>query len=174
MVNETKGREMPEQSLQSVIALSGFALAHAAWSVCDGETLCTMAVTENQSDRELIRFEANSLSDSIDEAREHLTGLQDGIDRWVLVFDGYLTLKTEKRDALVMQVWSKQGGTPQRIIQLYQAKAFFRRFKILGAPKFVDESGALYENRMYQNWMLDGISQHTKVVKLWEKWYTEN
>jgi hypothetical protein len=168
------GEKMPEQELQSTLTLCGFGLAHAAWSVFDGETLCTMALTESRSDRQLIRFESGSIPDSIDNARDHLAGLQDAVDRWVLVFDGYITLKTEKKDALVIQPWSKQGVVPQRVIQPYQTKTFFRRFHILGAPKFVDESGALYESTVYQKWMLDGISQHPKVAGLWKKWHLTN
>lgn len=163
--------ETTEQSIQSAIVLCGFALAHATWSVSNGETLCTMAVTECRADQELIRFESDSIPDSIENAREHLIGLQGDIDRWALVFDGYITIKTEKKDALIIQAWSKQGETPLRIIQAYQTKALFQRFKILGAPRFVDKSGAQFENLTYQQWMLDGIAQHPKVAGLWEKWY---
>jgi hypothetical protein len=161
---------MPEQHIQSAITLCGFALAHAAWSVSDGETLCTMAVTENQAERRLFRFESSSIPGSNEIARERLFGLQDRVDRWALVFDGYFTLRSERKDALIVQTWDKRGVTLSRIIQPYQAKAFFRRFKILGDPRFVDESGALVENADYQRWMVDGLQQHPKVAGLWNKW----
>ena len=53
----------------AALRLAGFALAHAAWSVEDGETLCTLAMVEVRGDRELVRYEADSITESVDLAQ---------------------------------------------------------------------------------------------------------
>lgn len=62
----------------AMLRLAGFALAHAAWSVEDGETLCTMAMVERDGKRELVRYEAPTIPDSVEAAhadlREHTRG----------------------------------------------------------------------------------------------------
>ena len=121
-----------EERVQAIIRLSGFALAHAAWSVCDGEALCTLAFTENNQERQLYRFEANSIPDSLNAARKELEQLEAGA-HWVLVFDGYFTSQEgEKQDALVIQP-SGARSLPSRIVQLYRKKSFFTDSKSLAS-----------------------------------------
>ena len=156
---------------QPIIKLAGFALAHAAWSVSKGETLCTMAFTENGSNRQLFRFEADTIPESVEIGRQHLNDLQAELERWILVFDGYVTLGDEKLDALVMQLWSHRPETLARIVQPYRPRTRLRRFKVLGNPIFADSAGALREDANYQQWFLDGVHEHPKVSELWEKWY---
>jgi hypothetical protein len=167
----TKEESNADKPHQLTIKLAGFALAHAAWSVSEGETLCTMAFTENGSDRQLFRFEADPIPESVEIGRQHLNDLQADLERWVLAFDGYITLNNKRRDALVIQLWSKCPGTPARIVQPYRPRARLRRFKILGNPIFVDSAGALLEGENYQQWFLDGVHEHSKMPELWEKWY---
>src|SRR4051812_395451 len=57
--------ELPHTAL----ALAGFALAHAAWSISDtedGELLCPLAVVESKDGaRRLMRFEADTQEEAI-------------------------------------------------------------------------------------------------------------
>ena len=67
---------------RALLRLAGYALAHAAWSVEDGETLCTLAMVERPGDnerdnerhneRELLRFEAPTIPISVEMAHEQL------------------------------------------------------------------------------------------------------
>ena len=54
------------------LRLAGFALAHAAWSIEDGETLSTLAMVEVDGKRELVRYEADTIAESVDVAHEDL------------------------------------------------------------------------------------------------------
>src|SRR5688500_20165613 len=66
---------------RALLRLAGYALAHAAWSVEDGETLCTLAMverpgdTERDKERELLRFEAPTIPISVEMANEQLAVL---------------------------------------------------------------------------------------------------
>src|SRR5574341_477124 len=155
-------------SLELVINLAGFALAHAAWSVSDGGTLCTLALTEKGNEHQLYRFEADALPESVEGARQKLIELQPSIDRWVLVFDGYLTLENRQIDALVVQPWGAPR-TPARIIQKYRPAKFLQSFKILGDPIFVDDRSEIFESNQLHDWLLKGIMRHTKATHLWKK-----
>lgn len=156
---------------ESSLKLAGFALAHAAWSISDGQTLCTLAFTENKATRRLLRFEADSIPDSLDLAREKLQRQQIFLARWALVFDGYLNIAGKRRDALITQLWSKLEEVPARVIQLYRPTDSIRRFKILGQPILVDEGGVMIEDETYQQWLLDGVMDHPQVATLWSKWF---
>ena len=158
---------MPESSLK----LAGFALAHASWSVSEGQTLCTVAFTENATGRRLLRFEADSIPDSLDLAREKLQRQQIFLARWALVFAGHLNVDSKRRDALIIQLWAKLEEAPTRIIQLYRPSDSVRRFKILGQPIFVDNGGAMIEDETYQRWLLEGVMEHPQVATLWGKWF---
>ena len=69
--------------------LGGFALAHAAWSVEDGETLCTLAVLEIDGERELVRYEADSIPESVEAAHADLDARLSGGGVAALVMDTF-------------------------------------------------------------------------------------
>jgi hypothetical protein len=157
-------------SLELVIRPAGFALAHAVWGVSNGETLCTLALSEKSSERRLYRFEADSLAESVENARQLLQEAQPSVDRWVLAFDGYLYLENQRTDALVMQVWGAPE-VPARIIQKYRPAKYLQHFKILGNPVFVDDRDEIFESSQLQEWLVQGIMRHEKVAQLWKKWF---
>jgi hypothetical protein len=157
-------------SLELVISLAGFALAHAAWSVRDGETLCTLALSEKGNERRLYRFEADSLAESVENARQLLQDLQSSVDRWVLIFDTHLKLENQQTDALVIQLWGAPEA-PVRIIQKYRPAKFLQHFKTLGDPIFVDDGKGIFESSQLQEWLVQGIMRHEKVAHLWKKWF---
>jgi hypothetical protein len=118
------------------LRLAGYALAHAAWSVEDGETLCTLALVARagKEERELLRFEAPSIPASIELAYAELASLHGG-DRAALVFDGYVTLEGgERADGLVAQLLQPGPAIRGLAIQAYRA-ANRPRFRALGKAK---------------------------------------
>jgi hypothetical protein len=152
--------------------LAGFALAHAAWCVRDGETLCTMALTETDNDRQLLRFDVDSMPDSLEIGRQHLSEIQTKLQRWVLVYDGYITLNEKRRDALVIQPWSRSHNTVARIVQPYQHKKLFQKFQVLGAPIVIDMDNAILnalDAAAYQFWIQEGVDEHPKAAEFWGK-----
>ena len=80
----------------AVLRLAGMALAHAMWSVDDGATLCTMAMVEAGADCELVRYEADTVEESVDLAHGDLRR----------------RLRTGGRAALVMYGCKSRHGYP--------------------------------------------------------------
>jgi hypothetical protein len=136
---------------ETALRLAGFALAHAAWSVEDGETLCTLAFVETAGERELARYEAPTIPDSLELAFEDLgRRLADG-GHAALVFDGYATPEGgERTDALLAIVLGaggdRLGGVVLRYVPARRGRLPFRRgrqpFRLLGPAEPTDELGA--------------------------------
>ena len=135
---------------RDALRLAGFALAHAVWSIEDGETLCTLALIERAGGgRELGRYEAPTIPDSLDAAFGDLEARLTGDDRAVLIFDGYITPEGgERTDALIADIFAPGMRHIGRIVQRYRpatrSRRFFSKpsgFALLRAPEAGDEFG---------------------------------
>jgi hypothetical protein len=134
---------------RALLRLAGFALAHAAWSVEDGETLCTLAMVERpgHEQRELMRFEAATIPESVEHAHAQLAALAPG-ERAVLVYDGYVTPEGgERTDGLIAML---QPGPDLRGMALLAYRAAKRPkfgigkakgFELVGGPHASDPFG---------------------------------
>ena len=141
---------MATDPLAPALRLAGFALAHAVGCVEDGETLCTMAMVEDAGgDRDVVRFEAPTIPESLEVAFHDLAPrLREG-DHAVVIFDGYVTPEGGARtDALVATIVTNGGTVVGRIVQPYRpakrSRLPFGRatgFALLGPPAASDELG---------------------------------
>jgi hypothetical protein len=156
------------------LRLAGMALAHAVWSIEDGETLCTLAMLDDRGERFLSRYEADSIPESIEE------GLADLKDRLVgeavaaLVYDGYQTGEDGVRsDALIVELLAatppaENGTTAAQVGRLVQRyipgkRSFLRRsrVKLTGKPlTFGDLPADATES------VIEGALEHEKVRDL--------
>jgi hypothetical protein len=156
--------------LERLMWHAGFTLAHAAWSVSGGETLCTLAIGETVSERRNYRFESDSIAESVERARTELRRMDGELEAWVLVFDGYLRSAGARDDALILQPWSTCPDLPARIAQRYRPKRFWRRFRLVGPPEFWGEQAAIGEDADLRSWLLHGVQEHARVAPLWPRW----
>ena len=145
------GRDPPPMNDddRALLRLAGYALAHAAWSVEDGETLCTLAMVEQagEEQRELLRFEAPTIPISVEMAHEQLDSLPPG-SRAVLIYDGYVTPEGgERTDGLIAML---QPGADMRGLALLAYRAARRPrfgigkakgFELVGEPYVGDQFG---------------------------------
>jgi len=103
-----------------LLRLGGFALAHAAWSIEDGETLCTLAMVHAGERRELVRFEAPSIPARLQHAHAYIRPDAPADALAAVVFDGYATGEDGvRRDALVVQLVAAREVIG-RIVQTYE------------------------------------------------------
>lgn len=154
----------------AALRLAGFALAHAAWSVEDGETLCTLAFVESGGERELARYEAPTIPDSLEMAFDDLgRRLADG-DHAALVFDGFVTPEGgERTDALLAMVLRARGERIGRIVLPYappqRRRLPFRRggqpFRLLGVAQSSDELG-----ERARDLVTEGMREHPHGARL--------
>lgn len=156
---------------RALLQLAGFALAHAAWSVEDGETLCTLAMIdrEGREERELLRFEAPSIPISVEMAHAELASLRGG-DRGVLVFDGYITPEGgERTDALLAQLLHPGPAIRGLAILAYRAAKPSRLpfvkakgFGLVGRP-YVDDA---IDEPDADEVLLEGFREHAHGPRL--------
>lgn len=116
-----------------MLRLAGYALAHAIWSIEDGETLATLAMTDIRGERMLHRFVDDTIPATVDRARLELRRLLGEGDSAALIFDGYATAEGGGRtDALAVEVL-RGGGVPVGyILQPYRPAR--RRILLIGRP----------------------------------------
>ena len=132
---------------EAVLRLGGMTLAHAAWSIEDGSTLCTLAVVEVDGERELVRYEADTIDESQAGAHADLRDRLRGAGIAAFVYDGYITPQGGQRtDALIMELLGPDTRALGMVVQPYQPGRrsrlpFLGRptgFRIIGTPIISD------------------------------------
>jgi hypothetical protein len=118
------------------LRLAGFALAHALGSIDGGGTLCTLAFVEQDGARELVRYEADSIPESIVMARADLRTQLGSAGHAVLVYDGYATIDRVRHDALLVDLIVQGGTTVAGLLQRYWPGRFgpAALLRVLGVP----------------------------------------
>ena len=162
-----------EDDLGRALRLAGFTLVHALWSVSDGEALCTLAMMETGHERALRRFEG-ALEEVVPEARGHLA--KAGVDRWVLVWDGYVTPVSDERkgdriDALIADIIDAPGGAHMGAVVRYRPKTSTTPFAVLGPVQiFADDGSSLLLDEPLRDHLRQGLRDHPALAELtWEE-----
>lgn len=106
------------------LQLAGFALAHALGSIDGGGTLCTLAVVDREGNYQLVRYEADSIPDSIVAARRDLPTRLGSAGLAALVYDGYVTMDRERHDALIVDLIAPGGKIVGSLQQRYRPGRF--------------------------------------------------
>jgi len=153
---------------EKTVELAGFALAHAAWSVCVGETLIPMALVDNGGDNRLIRIEGPA-EKSVPLARQRLLDMKPTPDRWILVYDGISNRGGHRQDCLVVQPWDHSRSTLVRIVQEYDAKKPGQEFRIRIAPSLIDKDGHEIGTPELRTWLKKGVMKHDKAAPLFHE-----
>lgn len=116
--------------------LAGFTLAHALGSIDGGDTLYTLAVVDREGTRQLIRYDADSIPESIVGARRDLSTRLGSTGLAALVYDGYVTIDRDRRDALMVDLIAPGGKIVGSLQQRYRPGRFgFAMFlRHMGVP----------------------------------------
>jgi hypothetical protein len=157
--------------LEAALRLAGEALAHAAWSIEDGETLITLAYVETPGEREIVRYEAPSIPESIDWAHEDLAEKLMHGGQAAIVADGFATGGDGRRmDALVIELLGSNAEVLGHVVQPYRPKSksalpILRRgstFALVGEVILSDEVNAAHGESL----IADGMRQHQEGNRL--------
>jgi hypothetical protein len=156
------------------LRLASMALAHAVWSVEDGETLTTMAMLEEREGRSLTRYEADTIQESVEEALFELKGHLTGTSFAALVYDGFYTDdEGDRRDALIVELLaantpgesettaSQLGRIAQRYIPGERSFLRRKRVELYGQPLLF---GSVAGNAV--ELVIEGALEHEKVRDL--------
>jgi hypothetical protein len=160
--------------LIAVLHLAGFALAHAAWSIEDGETLCTLAAVAVDGDRDFFRYQADSIAESAERAHQHLRERLASGGYAALVTDGFATVGDGSRtDALLVELLGSGARSLGMVAQPYRPGRRSRipfvgqrpEFAILGDPIFSKD----IEVPDAREVLLDSARTHLKAGRLFKE-----
>src|SRR4051812_8253679 len=93
--------------IEQAAELAGFFAAHGVWCVFEGETLIPMlAFQMPDGSRNMDRLVTDRPQEAVAKARDWLAYNPEKVSNAALVFDGFVTLKTGKTDALLVEARS--------------------------------------------------------------------
>jgi hypothetical protein len=119
------------------VKLGGYFMAHAVWSVSEGEALVPILGTEKGGERKLTRLASDTLEEAVARGHDMLRTNPDGAARAVLIYDVFLTLGRSRTDALMMEVVDYGlAAKPMKVAIPYRAAASEGGFAV-HRPKFM-------------------------------------
>jgi hypothetical protein len=118
-----------------VFLIAGYVLAHGAYSVSDldaDELLIPFAVTQSGESQEVIRFEAETQEEAIENGKMELEKLRDTVDIYGFAREGSMRTSDGKDiDVISVEAWEKGLTHKVVIIQPFKANNGSGEFKIL-------------------------------------------
>jgi len=160
----------------NAVALAGFTLAHATWSVSDlpdEELLVPLAIVERGEQRALMRFEAETQEDAISEGKR---AMAEGNDAkvWAFAREGALRMQAggEQQDALVVDFWAEGMDHPLTLIQPFERYTKHGRFRLVG-DMIISSGGEVLDSTAAEkviNGINEGVREHPTVAELWLTW----
>jgi hypothetical protein len=159
----------------SALLLSGFVLAHAAWSVSDlpkGELLCPLAIIEQDGQRKMLRYEAGTQAEAIAHGKAAMIEATKTVNAWAFAHEGLLPENEGKTDVIVVEFWSKGMSNPMIIFQRFEPFAKQGKFHLIGDPILViDGIAQKSDTKDTIKTIREGVSTHPKVAILWDGWH---
>ena len=162
----------------AALSVAGFALAHAAWSLSDGEDgdlLCPLAIVEqHDGTRRLMRFEADTQEDAIIAGKAAMREATVSSAAWAFAREGAWRAMggDGSGDVLAIDLWSADMAGVATLMQPFERATRGARFRIAGVAKIVlgdrllerDAAATIIEG------IVAGVSAHAIVAKLWPTW----
>jgi hypothetical protein len=155
--------------------LAGFVAAHSIWCVRDGETLIPLVAYETpDGDRTMKRLESESMEESVERGKAWMAANPDHAVRAVLVFDGYLTLETDKLDALIVTIRDYTLGDAEITMAVpYRPAGDAEGFAVY-RPKFLGFGGSEPDWQTVGDALWRGIEGHPQGFETWNKHVDES
>ncbi len=162
---------------ESGVLLAGFVLAHAVWSVSDlpkGDLLVPLAIIEKNGQREVLRFEAETQAEAINEGKATLVKRQADADAWAFAREGQFKEDGKYVDVISVDAWAKEMAAPITFVQRFQPFAS-GKFKVLGEAWVVIDGKVQTPEVSSQliSQLNRGIQSHSRAAKLWPEWYAK-
>ncbi len=155
-------------SFSSAMHVAGFALAHAVWSVSDGETLIPMALSEKGEKRTLTRFASDTFEDGVQAGKVFLDKNPEDVERAAFVYDGYTTLEGVRRDTLIVEVLEFSPRFEGQILLPYVPGKLGEGFAVF-RPKFLIDEEVGVDTGAAAQAMFEGLEAHAEGVKVFDQ-----
>jgi hypothetical protein len=130
--------EMSEQFADLVF----LALDHGGDSVREsGDPLIPFVIIEQDGERGLQRFVTERLEDGPEQAREAVAALPENVTAYALAYDGFITVKGTKFDAILVEASERGRPAGVRMAQRYTRST--SSFEMVGNPALLGECETL-------------------------------
>ena len=121
-----------------ILLFSGFALAHAAYSISDvpeGELLIPLFIAEHLGKRQVLRFEAATQEEAISAAKPHVDSVDVTLDLWTLSREGSMPVEDGSRlDVISVEASAAVFRHRVIVVQPFRAAYLPGGFGLLGQP----------------------------------------
>jgi hypothetical protein len=117
-------------------------LDHAVASIRDsGGPLIPFSIIEDASgEKTLTRYAAARLEEGEAQGKKSIEEAKAGIIRYAFAWDGFVTIKGKKWDAILVEAGDKIAETGVLLCQRYQKRGFFRKgVEPVGNPGILEE-----------------------------------
>lgn len=132
---------MENDASDSLMHLVFLATDHAILTVREGVQLLPALFIDMGGETKLERFVAETLEESVERAKEAASMLPSGAVRYVLTYDGALTLDGERFDAVLIEAGERSSPEAQLFAQRYRPRrGFLRGFKTIGNLAFTGKT----------------------------------
>lgn len=163
---------------QRALSLAGFVLAHAAWSLSESdadEPLCPLAVVEDEDgDRRVTRFEAETQEQAIVAGKSAMRDVKDQVAAWAFAREGSLRWLESKQsgDVLLVDFWARGMLNTATLMQFFYRPTYVATLRIGSAPTLVVGDAVLSPDVAAASiaGIMDGVHAHTIVAGLWPSW----
>lgn len=166
--------EIPQRAL----ALAGFVLAHAAWSLSDlddGESLYPLAVVErDDGERKLTRYEADTQEAAIIAGKSAMRNMGADAAAWAFAREGaWRRMGSDPGgDVLAIDFWATGMPATAILTQPFNRAKNGSRFRVGGVPTLLVGDRLLSADVASASIVaiMEGVKAHTIVAELWPTW----
>lgn len=146
MSQTAKGKNI-NQADKKLVDLMLFALNHGIESIrIKGKgPLVPFVVTENNGEKEVMRFFTAHIEDGLSEAIRYLKDEKKSHFA-ALVYDGFLPMNDKKFNAVIVRGYDRTDTVAYTLGQRYLPSRFFSFFKLAGNKVFLGNADSLLKN----------------------------
>ena len=155
---------------------TGFGLAHAAYSISDlpeGDFLIPLMIVEHEGKREVIRFEAETQEEAIEQGKNKIEEVKGRVDLWIFAREGVVASSSGGRvDVISIDGGSIDSPSILTVVLPFQPYHIENEFKIF-TPMIVTVEGEALSNQDQESCerlIEEGVLNHPTASSLWGTW----
>lgn len=151
----------------------GFFTAHVIWQLEGGENVVPLLATQMNGKRKIERIESSTYEQAVESGRGRVNELKGSSDYILFAYDGFLTLKTEKLEAIFIEAFMPN----QEHVSTIHLSIPYRNAKS-------DEGLAIYRPKVMSTTISDqndfftnfysGVDSHKKASEFWNKFLDQS
>jgi hypothetical protein len=158
------GNGSPPTPFAEAEEFAGFLMAHAIWSVSEGDTLTPMIGYVKEGERTVMRIEGE-IPKTVENGRTWMEANPEQAERAVFIYDGFVRLPTGRTDALMATI--HEYGPPAMSLEIVipYRSAKSGRFAV-HRPKFQAPKGIPNLAGLGEAFFL-GVNSHDEGARIW-------